>query len=638
MIHPTIVAWADSHPGTVLLETTRHDNLNHRSYIFQSPSRIVTCSRLSEIEGSLDSLQEAVREGQYVAGYLAYEAGYAFESRLNVPDDFATPLVWFGIYSNPIIFNHFTGNVERNSGRLLEIMAAGELPTEPSHLPIPSATLSESEYEEGFERIQSYLREGDTYQVNFTFKLKFPLVGSAASLYCTLRRQQRVNYSAFLKSDKQSILSFSPELFFRIDGTTITLKPMKGTAPRGRTTVEDMQREQALRQSDKEKSENLMIVDMLRNDAGRLAAPGTVRVERFFNVEKYETVLQATSTITAQLRESFTLSRMMRSLFPCGSVTGAPKIRTMQIIRETEKKPRNVYTGSIGFVAPDNKAVFNVAIRTLTVDSGRQAEMGVGSGVVVDSTADREYQECLLKGRFLTQETPPFELLETIRRDRSDGWFLVRYHEKRLRSSAEYFDFPYDEVKWKHVLGQIERKIAADFPDESAVRIRMTLDRSGNFAWRIEPLQPLTGTPRVCYSRRLVNSRDRFLFHKTTHRAVYDSELSEARHRGYFDVLFENERGEITEGARSNIVIQRGDRYVTPPTASGVLAGTCRAYLLEEQPLRILEELVHREDIDRADRVFLCNALYGMVEVKIDDPEEVAENIETERTEKKGIN
>lgn len=615
MIHPAIVAWADLHAGTVLLETTRIDHANYRSYLFESPLQIVTCTRLSEVERSLDNLQQAVNEGNYVAGYLAYEAGYAFESRFDVPDEFSFPLLWFGIYDRPIVFNHQRGTLESGKARLSEITHNVDPSSDDSIGLSPTPSISQDEYCRAFERVRRYLIEGDTYQVNLTFKLRFPLDGAASRWYNALRKRQKVSYAGFLQTGEHSILSFSPELFFRMDGGSITLKPMKGTASRGRTLAEDELRVQALRQSEKERSENLMIVDLLRNDVGKMARPGSVRVERFFDVEKYETVLQATSTITAELPADISLKHLMHSLFPSGSVTGAPKIRTMQIIRELEKESRNVYTGSIGFVAPHREAIFNVAIRTLVVDRTGHAEMGVGSGLVIDSNVEAEYRESLLKGRFLTEQTASFELLETIRWDKSEGWFLLEFHRKRMSNSAEYFGFTFDNAKWERTL----RLIAEEIGDSGVpMRVRITMNRVGDFSWKTQPLLALPEEVRVCFSGMRVNSSERFLFHKTTHRAMFDTELAVAKERGYFDVVFENERGEITEGARSNVVILTGGRYLTPPIDCGVLAGTYREHLFDKKTVEIEEKVIFRQDIVQAERVFVCNALYGMVEVVVD--------------------
>lgn len=405
-LQPGILAWVFRQQNAILLETSRPGGGEARSYFFLNPLHIVQCACLSQVENCLAHIHQALRDGYHAAGFLGYEAGYAFEKRLATTVRTSTPLLWFGIYDAPAVYNHHHQGWERGGKKIAEMDSAlrntNAPPAQIENLHV-APTLGEAEYHRAITAIKNHIAAGDTYQVNFTFKLKFPFRGSAAALYCHLRQRQRVGYAALLSCGAFAILSFSPELFFRIYNRRMVLKPMKGTAPRGRTPEEDERQRLALRHSEKNRAENLMIVDLLRNDAGRIARTGSVRVQRFFDLEGYETVWQATSTITAELRPRITVVDLMRCLFPSGSVTGAPKIRTMQIIRELEKEPRGVYCGSIGFFAPHLRhAVFNVAIRTLALDQqAGTGEMGVGSGVVWDSDAASEYRECLLKSRFL---------------------------------------------------------------------------------------------------------------------------------------------------------------------------------------------------------------------------------------------
>ncbi len=398
-------AWLAQQPQSVFFETTRPDAENFRSYLFLHPLRVVQCHSLQEIASGLHQIQQALQAGYYAAGFLSYEAGYAFEPRLHANVSLPVPLLWFGIYAAPFIYNHRQGAWETGAEEISKIPCArAEQSPEAMEAIALTPTLSEAEYSRALTAIKNYIAAGDTYQVNFTFKLKFPFAGSPAALYCRLRQKQRTGYSALLACGEHTILSFSPELFFRVEDDKITLKPMKGTAPRGDSPEEDGQQRQALLYSEKNRAENLMIVDMLRNDVGRIARTGSVQAPRLFELEPYETVWQATSTITAKLRPRATVPELMRCLFPCGSVTGAPKIRTMQIIRELEREPRGIYTGCLGFFSPQKEAVFNVAIRTLVLNrSNGTGEMGVGSGVVWDSEAAAEYHECLLKAKFLSE-------------------------------------------------------------------------------------------------------------------------------------------------------------------------------------------------------------------------------------------
>jgi para-aminobenzoate synthetase/4-amino-4-deoxychorismate lyase len=477
--------------------------------------------------------------------------------------------------------------------------------------------VSWEEYRAAVESIKQYILDGDTYQVNYTLKLKFPWL-SAPSLYCRLRDAQRVGYAAFLTLRGYHILSLSPELFFRIDGGRIQLKPMKGTAARGRTLEEDEQRKKELRSSEKNRAENLMIVDMLRNDVGRIAQTHSVRLRRFFEIERYETVFQATSTIEAKLRQSVRFSEVIRSLFPSGSVTGAPKIRTMQIIRELEKEPRGVYTGSVGFIAPQKRAVLSVAIRTVVLDRKTgTGEMGVGSGIVHDSVIEEEYRECLLKSRFLTESPSRFELIETMRWEAGKGFFLQHLHEQRLIRSAQYFGFPCDRKMLRSTLRKYDARLRKE-SQRLSFRVRLRLGNDGTISLTHARLEPTVGEQHVRLSDKQTDSSDRFLFHKTTNRRLYDEELERAVLKGYFDVLFLNEREQLTEGARTNLIIKKDARMFTPPVSCGLLAGVYREYLLRSKSHRVEERILTLEDLKMADDVYVCNAVRGMIKVRVE--------------------
>jgi len=615
MFRPNVLYWIERAPHTVLLETTRVAASEDRSLLFSQPQEVISCRQTKDMSASLQKIEHALRDGYYVAGFLAYEAGYAFEKTLAFPCDGAMPLLWFGVYEEPVIYNHVNRSfecgrpqAERLAEQLVEIKfeEACELALQPS--------MTETEYREAIAAIKSYIAKGDTYQVNFTFKLRFPLQDGIAALYHRLRRAQRVSYSAFLSLPEYCILSLSPELFFRWEDRRLTLKPMKGTAHRGRTLDEDEQQKLALLHSEKNRAENLMIVDLLRNDAGRIAETGSVHVPRFFDIERYETVLQATSTITANLRAENAIADLLRSLFPCGSITGAPKIRTMQIIHELEKEPRGVYTGAIGYFAPQRKAVFNVAIRTVVLNrENGDAEMGIGSGVVWDSEAEGEYRECLLKARFLTETPADFELLETLRWDHVQGYALLHEHLQRLQNSAAYFDFHFDEVVVRSALQKHAQEMRHLRDGAEAFRVRLTLDRAGKCAIAHAPLEALPSVVQIGFALERTNSQDRFLFHKTTRRAFYDRALEEAKTRGLFDLIFLNERGEVTEGARSNIIIKRNGQYFTPPIDCGVLPGTYRAHLLSSKTLPLSERILSPHDVETAEEVWVCNAVRGLV-------------------------
>ena len=611
-----ILQWASDHPRTILLESVGRDRSDFCSYLFAEPASVISANDTGEVHRALADLEVAVRHGAHVAGWLSYEAGYAFEKAWGPAGRMPHPLLWFGVYENPLMIDHRKGNVSGGSPGLRRDLARQQSAKRtPVSIPGLAPTMNPEDYRRAFEQVQSLIAAGDTYQVNLTFKLEGAYRESTAGLYDRMRRNQRVKYAAFVNHEDRAILSCSPELFFRTDGRTITLKPMKGTAPRGRYPAEDRAQRDWLSNSSKDRAENLMIVDMLRNDAGRVAVPGSVRVERFFDIERYETVFQATSTIRARLRRNVSIGELIGSLFPCGSVTGAPKIRTMQIIRELERVPRGIYTGSIGFFAPDRRAVFSVAIRTLVVEKQNgEMDFGVGSGVVHDSTGTGEYAECLTKARFLEHEETGFSLIETVRWEPVRGLRHLRLHLKRLKESAGYFGFTYD---LESLRSSLSRAIAG-IKKHRAVphRVRVLLHRNGTVDVDAAPLEELNPMPMIGLSDVPMRSDNRFLFHKTTFRDIYEQQLRLAQQRGLFDVVFRNEKGEITEGARSNIILRFGDRFFTPPIEAGLLPGVCRSWLMSGRtPLE--EKNLYADDLYSADEVFVCNALRGMLKVNL---------------------
>ena len=614
-----VLQWADRNPGTVILESNPGDAVNKTSYLFSRPREIIRAEALEGVEEALRKIDAAVGDGCFAAGCVSYEAGYALERRFSDKKGQNPPFLWFGLYDQPITVHRRTGNV---GGPLSDIRQLREEVREQRKVAAPIVhplhfrpSVSEARYMDAFEEVQKYIEAGDTYQVNLTFRLFAPFPSATHSLYERMRRAQRVAYGAFINTGLLTLLSCSPELFFRRSGDRITLKPMKGTIERGRTLAEDKERSAQLKESEKNRAENLMIVDLLRNDVGKIARSGTVRVKRFFEIERYETVFQATSTIEAVLNGGTSIPELFRSLFPSGSVTGAPKIRTMEIIDELETTPRGFYTGSIGYFGPAKKAVFNVAIRTLVVDrESGNAEFGVGSGVVHDSRGADEYRECLLKAKFLESEATEFGLIETMRWDSRRGWLLLPGHLRRLRESALYFGMRFSSSEVREELKRMERRLRQRSAGE-AFRMRLELNRHGNVSITHSRLEPPGRKEYVRFSPFAVDAENRFLFHKTTNRPVYDRELEAAKEEGYFDVVFRNKEGEITEGARSNIFVKRGDTLLTPPVECGLLPGVYRSYLLSSRKHRVREQRLYPDDLISADELFLCNSVRGLVRV-----------------------
>ncbi|HEV2274616.1 MAG TPA: aminodeoxychorismate synthase component I [Acidobacteriaceae bacterium] len=609
---------AATRPNSVLLETARFDPANQTSLLFLDPVRTAEARTPDQIPDLFHRIEEALASGLYAAGYLSYEAGYHFE-RFNgaVAESAGLPLAWFGIYRKPVVFHHETGVLEPpldllSAGSPFAIGASGSVPGISESPACFSGALAlgidEQRYQAKIARIQEYIRDGDTYQVNFTDKVRLSAQLPADAVFRALLQQQPVAYSAFLNVEDHSILSLSPELFFRTEQSRIVTRPMKGTMPRGLDESEDAQAIARLKSDEKNRSEHVMIVDLLRNDLGRICTMGSVQVEDLFSVEKYETLLQMTSTISGDLRPGIRYYDIFKSMFPGGSITGAPKIRTMEIIREMEEMPRGIYTGAIGFLSPRGSSAFNVAIRTVVMQ-GAQASMGVGGGIVADSDPSSEYRECLLKASFLTRRRPDFQLLETLLWDGRFG--LISRHLDRLESSAAYFDFFLDR---NAVLTQL-MEAAALFQPGAYYRVRLTLDRPGNVEITSTTYLPARRETRVRLATERTSSSDVFLRHKTTHRQRYDKVYAQARADGWDEVIFRNERGEVTEGAISNLFIRRAGRLLTPPVNSGALPGVCRRLLLDTEPTAE-EAILTAGDLESADAVFLCNAVRGLRPVK----------------------
>jgi para-aminobenzoate synthetase/4-amino-4-deoxychorismate lyase len=467
-----------------------------------------------------------------------------------------------------------------------------------------NATVSRSDYEKALHEIKARIAAGITYQVNYTYRLRAPFRGDPWRYFQGLAGTARSGYPSYLDVGRWAVCSASPELFFRLDGDEVESRPMKGTAARGMMLKEDDERARTLQASEKDRAENLMIVDMIRNDLGRVAETGSVAVPRLCTVERFPTVLQMTSTVTARVTRSF--SDLLAALFPCASVTGAPKVSTMRIIAELESTPRGLYTGGIGFLAPAGsgiRAQFSVAIRTVTVDrQAGVAEYGVGGGVLWDSDPGEEYRECEIKTRILSRGSPAFELLEAILWSPGDGYFLLDRHLARLGDSAAYFDVPVNLGSTRKALDAF----AADLPPQDH-KVRIAVDRSGAAGITAQALSA-TARPRVqriCLAASPVSSADVYLFHKTSRRAALEREL--AGHPGCDDVILWNERGEVTESCTANVVVERGGVKFTPPVACGLLPGTFRAELLDSGS--ITERIITRDMLRAAEGIWLINSI-----------------------------
>lgn len=609
-------AAAAAHAGSILLETSRFDPCNQRSYLFLHPLGVIAAHALDEIPQLFSEIEAALDAGFHVAGFFSYECGYYFEFQRAAGGKLIAcagatagelPLAWFGVYNRPFVFSHAQGSFEGPEPESIP----GLQPTPDTGRIVDRAAfdIAQEEYRACILKIKEYIRAGDTYQVNFTGRVSFQTQTAPSAVYATLSRQQPVAYSAFLNVAGHHILSFSPELFFRVDKGRIVTRPMKGTMPRGLDAMEDEQAALRLQNDEKNRAEHVMIVDLERNDLGRICAVGSVVVEDIFTIERYQTLLQMTSTIAGVLRPGTGYYDIFRSIFPCGSITGAPKHRTMEIIRELEQRPRGVYTGAIGYISPSGDSVFNVAIRTLVMKNGA-ASMGVGGGIVADSDPLDEYQECLLKAAFLTRERPRFQLIETILWERD--FYLLGLHLDRLEASAKFFNFGFDRAA---VLSRL-RELSNAFQNDRRYRVRLLLQENGDTTLASSDFRRESFTGRIRLSPEHTSSTDVFFRHKTTRRDLYDRELAAARTDGCDEVLFTNERNEVTEGAVSNLFIERSGKLLTPPLACGVLPGVFRRHLLETH-VNAEEQVITLDDLKTADAVYLCNSVRGLLRVNM---------------------
>jgi para-aminobenzoate synthetase/4-amino-4-deoxychorismate lyase len=465
------------------------------------------------------------------------------------------------------------------------------------------ASLGAAGHKAKLDRVRRLIGDGDVYQVNLTFKLTCA-AGDPFATYAALRTKARAGACSFIRFDDEDVLSFSPEMFFRVKDGRITARPMKGTVARAGGIAEDAARRHDLLADEKQRAENLMIVDLLRNDLSRVAAAGSVKVTDLFTVETYPRFHTLTSGIEAKVDGPVSLSRVLPALFPCGSVTGAPKIRAMEIIREVEDGPRGVYCGAVGYVARDAMA-FNVAIRTLVQRDG-VGEMGVGGGIVWDSQAAAEYDEALLKARFFTEAAAPMRLIETMRWTPDGGFHLLQRHLARLAASSRYFGFMFDDARVRRALE------AAVATTEGAQRVRLTLGERGDAIVEAAPFAPAaSGTVwRYAFAADAVASDDWRVHHKTTARDFYERALSAAH--GCDEVAFVNERGEVTEGSRTNVFLERDGVWLTPPLSSGLLNGCLRRELIENGPQRVVERVLRPGDLARG-TVWFGNALRGLI-------------------------
>lgn len=594
-------------PGTVIIDDRDPERASQRTLAFVEPIDVLIARSPDEVADTLARIDDLLDSGKHLAGYISYDAGLVLDKPIASSHQATVPLIWLGVYDS---FSEVDlGDLEYGS---------------PDDVTEPQLNVTEGEYLCCIDRIRDYIAAGDVYQVNYTVKLIFEHSQPAWKLFARLRRAHPVGYSAYINTGDARIVSLSPELFLRREGDHVLTRPMKGTARRGRWFEEDAEIARSLGSDEKNRAENIMIVDLMRNDIGRVCEMGAVSVPRTFHVERYGSLHQMTSDVEGRLREGTRASDLLRAVFPPGSITGAPKIRAMEIIDELEAESRGVYCGSIGYLSAGGDCLLNVAIRTI-VQRGNQCEMGVGSGIVWDSDPRSELSETLLKGSFVASAPQEFELLETILYRVGEGYIMLDAHLTRMRQSAEYFGRCFPEADLRKALdnaaGEMESHASELTQREARVRLLLGNDGSCRAEWADAGMP--TGDPvNLLLGSRQTDPNDIFLYHKTTRREAYDAELHDAREKGFFDALHMNTRGKLTEGSITNILVEIDGHWCTPPLESGLLPGIWRMRILE-CGLRIAEcgmspveeRVLTLEDLRRATRVIVGNSVRGAIKV-----------------------
>jgi len=651
-----------------LLDDSDASAAHPTSRLYTGLQHIVSCTNSAQFDLMIEQMQAALQQGLYAVAVFAYELGAELQGLKLAEDAIFLP--------QPI--NSRYGAVSRRVGTLLcppsskhgghksvptlrqpssillyhqcqnlsqdqvtsWLQQQADLENQPDNIAGIAdlhASVDEQEFTHVIDRIQRYITDGDTYQVNYTFRFHFQTYGSFFSLYQRLRERQPVPFGALIAMpDGSAILSLSPEIFIRHSQGNLFARPMKGTSAAAMTNDEaldeqvNLQRCEQLSMDEKNRAENVMIVDLLRNDLGRIAQPGSIHVPKLFEVQRFNAVLQMTSSVTARCREEVTLVDLLKAIYPCGSITGAPKIRTMQIIHEVETDARGIYTGAIGWFDPTevkgNKIpefCLSVPIRTMHLqtpdsDEMRRGIMGVGAGIVFDSVAASEYQECLLKARFLTELPAQFSLFETMYATKEHGCRNWDRHAIRLKKSAHYFGVPLN-------LSEIEKQLSttcAGFADNTSYRLKLSVDGAGKIQIQYAVLVPIKTPVNVRLASTSQQSQSIWLQHKTTQRALYDQAWKTAESQGEFDMLFCNEHGELTEGGRSNLLVKIAGCWFTPPLSAGVLPGVMRSVLMDDPAWKLTERSISVDQLMKSEKFALCNALRGVLPAHLipDDP------------------
>jgi len=603
----TLSSLLSSDATYALLDDSKSSPNKSKNLLFSNPQHEIIAYTPDELSVALEQVEHYKKQGLYLCGYLSYEAGYAFiDKAINrKPQETSNqPLLYF------IAFKDLQRPSRDDVGACLNRSSLS--PRSKLCLHDLRLNVSEPDYLNAISKIKEYISAGDTYQINYTLKYKFKLQGTIASLYKALREIQPVEFSALLNFPESQIVSLSPELFIKKKGNTLISKPMKGTAKRGEDKAEDKTIVEFLKLDSKTLSENVMIVDLIRNDFGRICRTGSVQVKNLFQVQTFKTLHQMISTVKGTLKKNLSFNDILLALFPCGSITGAPKIRTMEIINELEKEPRGIYTGAIGYLLPNDDFYFNVPIRTISVDKKNQCEMGVGSGIIHESDAQAEYEECLLKADFLTNINKDFYLIESFRFDAKENRFNnINQHIKRLTQSAKYFGFKLRLDEINEALAQLKKTLTS-----GNYKIRLTVYQNQKFKVSHDAISATTknDNPKIIsISQEPIDSHSIFQYHKTSRREHYNQAFDEAAKDDYYDVLFLNENKELVEASRHNVFIKKGNQYYTPPISSGALNGIQRQQFMLLHNVK--EVALAIDDLESADEILLTNSVRGVVKV-----------------------
>ncbi len=580
--------------------------------LLENPVGIIRADTIGQVPEAIKQLQQAIDDGLHAAGFFSYELGYALEPSLaaKMPDNRQVPLIWFAL---------FPAMETMNEEALACFLERKKADLETSGLEDLRPSLSKSDYLHRFRHVKELIASGDIYQVNLSFKLDFEYGGAPFSLYTALRECQPVPYGAFLQTSDFAVLSLSPELFFEARNRGITTRPMKGTMRRGTTMEEDEKLADNLRLDPKNRAENLMIADLMRNDFARICEVGSVKVSDLYKVSPFPTLFQMTSGVEGKLRQGTTLEDIIRALVPAGSITGAPKIRAQEVIRQLEEGPRGLYCGAMGVLSGDRQsgqlsALFNVAIRTLTLFPDGRGETGIGSGIVQDSKGPEEYEECLLKAKFLS--TPGFKLIETMRLDADTGYYLLERHLARLERSARQLGFLCPVARIRKDLKRLANSLNND-----CYMVRLLLSTGGRYKLTSTKIDPPDATRQITFaiSSKRVDHQDNLLAHKTTRRQLFDDQWAEYnRHFGTQEVLFLNQRDELTEGSRSNLFIERDGKMLTPMRTCGLLPGTLREDLLSRG--KVVEAVLKLDDLQDV-KIWFGNSVRGLQPARLVVPE-----------------